>query len=226
LIAVSQLRDYPFFAGLSEAELARLAPFVSKRAFARNAYLFYPGNPAQSIYLVESGLVRIFFCDARGKEFILNLVGPHSVVGLPMLQADQTRLAGAAAQQSSVVLVLSWEDVSSFVKRSPQFMNNILKEMDATIRNLFLYGRTLATTSLNGRLATMLLYLSGSGINQVIRDELDLPLSQAELASWLCASRGRLNRALGFLQQLGLIRTDGQKILILDRLGLERIAEE
>lgn len=222
---VNQLRNYPLFTGLNDAELASLAACLSKRTFARNAYLFYPGNPGLSIYLVESGLVRLFFCDARGQEFILNLVGPHSVIGLPMLQADQIRLAGAAALQTSVVLVLSWEDVTHFRERSPQFMHNIYKEMDASLRKLFIYARSLATMSLNERLAGMLLFQSGNDKSRGVTAELNLPLSQTELAGWVGASRGRFNRALSRFQQLGLIRVNGQKILILDRPGLERMTE-
>jgi CRP-like cAMP-binding protein len=225
LLTVSQIRDYPFFADLNETELASLASCMSKRTFARNAYLYYPGNPGLSIYLVESGLVRLFFCDARGKEYILNLVGRRSVVGVPLLHEDQTRVAGAAALHTSVVLVLPWEDAFRFSKRSPQFMHNMYKEMDAALRKLFVYAQGLATASLNGRLATMLLHLSDYAESQGIANEVDLPLSQSEIASWLGASRGRLNRALSRLQQLGLIRVSGQKIYILDWPGLERMAE-
>jgi CRP-like cAMP-binding protein len=222
---VHQLREYPLFAGLSDAELAQLAACLTKRTFAKGAYLYYPGNPAMSIYLVESGLVRLFFCDARGREFLLNLVGPLSVVGLPFLREDQIRLAGAAALQTSVVLSLSLEDMMNFTKCSPQIMHNIYRELDASMRALFTYARSFVTSSLHGRLAAMLLYLSGGDKSQAIRDEVDLPLSQAEIASWLGASRGRLNRVLNRLQQSGLIQVSGQKILILDRPGLVRMVE-
>jgi CRP-like cAMP-binding protein len=61
---------------------------------------------------------------------------------------------------------------------------------------------------------------------QGYKSEVHLPLSQGEMASWLGASRGRLNRAVKELTQLGLICNDGQKYVILDREGLEQIIQE
>jgi CRP-like cAMP-binding protein len=225
LITKNLLRDYPLFTGLSEAEFSNLASCMSRRTFAKNAYIYYPGNPGLNMYLVESGLVRLFFTNARGEEFIMDLIGPHHIVGFPLLPDDQIRLAGAAAQLTSMVLVLSWEDVSHFMKSSPQFMRNISLETISCVKRQMLHIQSLTCISLNGRLANLLLFLSTNGKNQETRKEIDLPLNQTEMASWLGASRGRLNRVLSRMQNLGLIYVDGQKINILDRQGLERMTE-
>ena len=82
----------------------------------------------------------------------------------------------------------------------------------------------LTTLNLNGRLATMLLRLASKNANQEYI--IDFPIRQEDLAGWVGASRGRLNQAMQLLQQLGLIRVEGQKIVILDYPGLERMSEE
>ena len=58
MLTEDQIRKYPFFEGLNGAELARLANILTKRSFARGAYVFYPGSPGANAYLVESGLVK------------------------------------------------------------------------------------------------------------------------------------------------------------------------
>jgi CRP-like cAMP-binding protein len=225
MITAAEIQDYPLFSGLSEAELASLASRIVKRSFARNAYLYYPGNPGLSMYLVESGLVRQFFCNAQGREFLLNLVGPRSSISLPFLKDDQVRPTGAAAQTPTVVLCLGREDFFYFMERSPQLMRNVYIDLTNSLRKLMLHTRSLASASLNERLAAILLYLSRLHPGQESRDAFPLPLSQADLAGWLGASRGRLNRALSHLVKLGILRVDGQQILILDRSQLERLAE-
>jgi DNA-binding GntR family transcriptional regulator len=70
----------------------------------------------------------------------------------------------------------------------------------------------------------MILRLASEG--EHLERLIELPFSQEMLASWMGASRGRVNRALAQLQQMGLIEHDGQKIRLLDRAGLERMAEE
>jgi CRP-like cAMP-binding protein len=52
--------------------------------------------------------------------------------------------------------------------------------------------------------------------------ELDLGLTQAELASWVASSRETVNKVLATFRDQGLIELVGQRITILDRLGLWR----
>ena len=52
--------------------------------------------------------------------------------------------------------------------------------------------------------------------------EIELRLTQAELASWVAASRESVNKALVASRDQGLIEVEGQRITILDRRGLRR----
>ena len=51
---------------------------------------------------------------------------------------------------------------------------------------------------------------------------IDLRLTQTELATWVAASRERVNKVLGAFRDQGLIEIEGQRVTILDRQGLER----
>lgn len=218
---LSYLHQYPLFSDLRDDELAALASCITKRSFAKGAYLFHPGHPILNMYLLESGMVRAFFPNSRGKEFILTLVYPYSVIGMPVVRENQTRMLGASAVMPSVVLVLAQADLQRITQQSPALKRNLSNLIDTIMRALMFHIRSLVTLSVNGRLATVFLYL-GRG-NQ---GEIELPLNQSELASWIGASRGHLNRAMTYLQKSGLIRVEGQKIIILDRAGLEHVAED
>jgi CRP/FNR family cyclic AMP-dependent transcriptional regulator len=52
--------------------------------------------------------------------------------------------------------------------------------------------------------------------------EIELPLSQSELATWVAASRDSVNKVLSASREQGLIEVEGQRITILARDGLER----
>lgn len=223
---INQLRGYTLFTGLSEAELAQIVPRLSKRAFAKDAYLYHPGNPALNIYLLESGLVRLFFTNSSGQEFIMEIVGPPAIIGVPMLHEDQNRLMGAAAVQPCVVLALSKPDLAEFAQRFPPLMHNIYQSMDRTLRRVIRFTQMLVTLSVDGRLAATLLYLSKFCTDPKQPDVFEMPISQAELANWLGASRGHLNRALKRLQALSLIHVEGQTFTLLDRPGLRRLTED
>lgn len=226
MIPTQYLQDYPLFAGLGSTELSQISPCLTKRTFAKNDYLYQPDNQVSNVYLIESGLVRLFFVDSRGKEYILEIMGPSASIGLPMLHHDQILLIGAVAIQPSVVLMISKQDLAYFAARFPPLMQNIYQSMDQTLRKLLRYTQILLTLNVDGRLAMILLYLNESRPAASPPDEFELPITQEELAHWLGASRGHLNRTLKRLQQLGLIYREGRKITILDPAGLHQISKD
>lgn len=219
------LQDYPFFTGLSETELAQISARLSKRVYGKGAYLYHSGNSAVNAYLVESGLVRLFFPDKQGNEYLVELLVPRSLVGLPMLYADQARKLGAAAVQSTVVLALSQKDLAYFAQCFPQLTRNIYRAMDQALRTLLEALEINVVLDLPGRLAFMILHLSRLDNTLDAKNEFIIPLSQTEMASWLGASRGHFNRTMLRLQQLGIVRIEEQKLTILDRPGLLRLTE-
>lgn len=224
MLSIERLREYPIFTSLSEVELAGVSPFLKRRAFASGAYIYYPGNPGLHSYLVESGLIRLFCCTPAGQELTLKLVGSQEVFGLPLINDEQARLLGAVACKPAVIYSFSREDFLKLMDRSPQFMRNIYQNLIADSRRLLLHFRSIATLSLNGRLAAMLLRLAKANENKQLI--VDMPLNQEEFASWLGASRGRLNQAIHQFEGKSLIRLNGSSIVIQDFSGLQRIAEE
>jgi len=222
----SQLSDYPIFSGLSQSDLAKITQCLSRRSLKKGAYLYKIEDAAVNFYLVESGLLRLFFTDASGQEYLLELVGPGAILGMPLLYEDHVRTLSAAAVVPSVVLALSQRDLAAFSQRFPRLMQNIYQYLFINIRKLINFIQTLVILGVEGRLVNLILHLSSVKIDQTIRDEFEVPVSQAELARWLGTSRGHLNRSLIHLQELGLIRMEGQKLTILDRKGLQAVVED
>jgi len=225
MLAISQFRHHRLFEGLSEAELICLANNLEKRIFAKHAYIFHPGSPGHSLYLVESGQVRSFISDATGHEISLDLIGPGATFGLVGLLDDGVRSTGAIAQQMTVVLRLSGPDLMHCLDACPLFTRNLLTAMSVRLRNLTDYASALTCLDVTGRLAAVILRLAGTDDDSDNGGEFELSLTQTELASWVAASRGRVNRALHALCKRGMLQLTGQKLVILDRRGLKRLVE-
>lgn len=210
---------------MSEPDLANLAARLTKRTLAKGAYLYYPGTPSLHLYVVESGLIRQFFCNANGQEFLANLVGPRSAISFPLLKDDQMRAMGAAAHKTSVVLSLEREDLLYFMERSRQLARNVYQDLTTNMLRLMFHVQSLTTNDLNTRLAVLIVFLTQKAPNFAPEQEYDLPVNQTEIAAWLGASRGQLNRALSRMQQAGILRLKGQKLQILDYPRLEKMTK-
>ena len=67
------LRNVALFARLSDPELEVLAGSLGKRTFATGMIIFHKGGTGQTLYIIESGKVRIFNLSESGQEITVNI---------------------------------------------------------------------------------------------------------------------------------------------------------
>lgn len=220
MLKPEQLRQFPIFNNLPEGDLLALATSITRRSYPKNASIFHPGDVAETTYLIESGMVRIYLLDSRGREFLINLLRPGAAFGHPLNFEAQTRVLGTITQLPSVILSLSHENLLKIARSSPQLSLNLFADMASSMKKLLLHYCSSVSAGLEGRTAALLLH-----IHEEQRQEIYLPVNQSILASWLGVSRGRLSTTLIKFQKTGLIGLEGSRILILHQQGLMAIAE-
>ncbi len=222
MLATSQrLRTYTLFANLSPDTLNVIAARLSKRVFGKGVYIYHRGSPGHVLYFVESGQVRGFITSEAGREVTLAFYNPGDMFGLSGALDDHPRLTTAIAVEPTTVLMLQRDDLTQFSASQPQLAQNLLAEMALSLRNITDYTYALAFLDLTGRVATVLLQIDSHNAE----GKVPMNLTQTDLANWVAASRGRVNRVLKDLRELGLIQIDEQKVIIRDRAGLERLVQ-
>ena len=219
---IALLRKVPLFAGLSDQDLAALAGSLGKRTFAKNMIIFHQGSLGQTLYIIESGKVRIFLLSESGQETTLNIYGAGDVFGEFSLLDGLPRSAGAVAMEKTVTLTLSREDFLRHLEACPQMALSIMQLLTLRLRFTTAQAESLAFLDVYGRVAMRLLDLAGRYGTEKGSIELDLHLTQAELATWVAATRESVNKVLGAFRDQGLILVEGQTITILDPEGLEK----
>lgn len=216
------LRQASLFAGLTDTELQTLALTLHRHTFAPGIIIFHRDAPGNTLYLVEAGRVRIFLLSDAGQEITLNFHGPGECFGELALLDGMARSAGAITLEHTVVYTLHRDDFLRHLRTHPHIAESILALLSRRLRQLTDYTETLAFLDVYDRVVSKLLDMAvrygvvGDGIL------IDLPLTQGELATWVVASRERVNKALGMLRDRGLIDVDGKQITILDMDGLRR----
>ena len=219
---VTMLRNVPFLAALSDQELEVLAESLGKRTFGKGMIIFHKGSPGQTLYIIESGKVRIFILSESGQEISVNIYGPGDVFGELALLDGLPRSAGAVAMEKTVTFTLHRDDFLRHLEACPRMARSIMEVLSTRVRYTTDYAESLAFLDVYGRVAAKLLELADRYGVQKEGIEIELRLTQAELASWVGASRERVNKVLGTLRDYGLIEIEGQRITILDRPGLKR----
>ena len=212
------LRRTPLFADLPDAELHALAAHLSKRTFGKGMILFHKDSPGQTLYLIESGTVRIFVLSEAGQEMTLNVHGAGECFGEISLLDGKPRSAGAVALEQTVTYALHRDDFLRCLHDYPVLAQRIVELLAERLRHLTAYAECLAFLDVPGRLAAALLDLAERhGIKRDANTvEIDLHLTQTELATWVGATREMVNRALVVFRDQGWITIEGQTIKILD----------
>jgi CRP/FNR family transcriptional regulator/CRP/FNR family cyclic AMP-dependent transcriptional regulator len=219
---VIALRNVPFFADLSDPELEALADSLEKRTFGKGMIIFHKDSPGQTLYIIESGKVRIFILSESGQEISVNIYGPGDTFGELALLDGLPRSAGAVAMERTVTFALHRDDFLRHLEACPRMAQSIIEVLSTRLRYTTTYAESLVFLDVCGRVATKLLELAERYGVQKEGIEIELRLTQAELASWVGTTRESVNKVLGTFRGQGLIEVKGRKITILDRERLRK----
>jgi CRP/FNR family cyclic AMP-dependent transcriptional regulator len=219
----SMLKRIPLFSDLAEQELELLADTLRRRAFAKGMIIFHKDSPGQTLYVIESGKVRIFILSESGQEISVRIHGCGDIFGELSMLDGLPRSAGAVAIEQTAVLMLHRDDFLPLLEGLPRMALGIITTLSGRVRYATKYAESLAFLDVFGRVADRLLELADCyGVNREEGTEIDLRLTQTELASLVGTTRESANKVLGTFRDQGLIRLRGQRITVLDRRGLRR----
>src|SRR5712692_5603666 len=87
------------FEDLSDDDLEGLAGFLRRRRFSRGHIILVKGDPGTSLYMIESGRVKIVLTSREGKEIVLAIQGEEEVFGELALLDGEPRSADAVAHE-------------------------------------------------------------------------------------------------------------------------------
>lgn len=220
--AVKRIADIPLFAGLSQGQYEALARIGVRRSCRKGERLFSEGDEGTGFYVVLAGRVKIFKVSADGKEQILHFVGPGDSFGEVSVFTGQGFPADAVTAVQTTLLFFPRAAFSALIGKEPALALNMLAQLSRRLRQFAGLIEDLSLKEVPGRLAKYLLYLSSADGD----GSLELDISKGQLASLLGTIPETLSRILAKMNRQGLIRSRGALVRILDRPGLEAIAQE
>jgi CRP-like cAMP-binding protein len=219
---LAQLRQVSFCAGLPDATVAALAAIAIPLLRPAGTVVQVEGDPAEAMYIVVRGRVKISRIGSNGREQLLNVIPAGGHFNTVPIFDGGTCPANAQAITDVTLLVLPADAMRRVVELHPPLALALLKEFTGRVRHLVNLVDELSLHTVQGRLAGLLL-------SQAAAAEQGDPaaqLTQAEMAAHLGTVREMVGRALKAFEALGLIRVDRGVITLLDRAGLEAQREQ
>lgn len=209
------LHNIPLFSDLDEAELATLTEKAVTRQYQRHTIIINEGDNSDSLYIINSGRVKIILGDEEGKEVILNTQGEGEYFGELALLDPAPRSASVMTTEKCSLTMISKTDFDDFLEKHPEANLKIMRNIIKRLRLLSEDVKSLALMDVYGRVARVLLQLSKDVEGSLVVED---GLTQQDIASRVGASREMVSRVLKDLKTGGYIDIKDRVITIREKL--------
>ncbi len=203
------------FGDLEPAVLDRLSERAVNRHFSKGEFIFHEGDPGDSLFVICSGLVKVFVTSADGDEMVLTTLVPPEVFGELSLIDGGQRSASAEVLEQTELLVITRSSLLETLNANPEVTDRLLVTLGSLVRRLTEQASDLVFLDLYGRVAKLLVGLADER-GETSRDGivLDLNVTQSDLARMVGGTRQSVNQILRAFDRRGYVELKGRTIML------------
>jgi CRP/FNR family cyclic AMP-dependent transcriptional regulator len=171
--------------------------------------LFSQGDPADAVFYILKGTIRITVLSRQGKEAVIATLGPGDFLGEGCLAGQRLRMATATATTDASLMKLEKNLIVGLLRDQPAFSEMFMSYVLA--RNARIEGDLIDQlfNSSERRLARMLLLLAHVG-KEKDAESVVPKISQETLAGMIGTTRARVSFFMNRFRKLGLIEYNGE----------------
>ncbi|MCW6035145.1 global nitrogen regulator NtcA [Spirulina subsalsa FACHB-351] len=191
----------------------------------RGKTIFFPGDPAERVYFLMKGAVKLSRVYEAGEEITVALLRENSVFGVLSLITGQKsdRFYHAVAFTPVEMLSAPIDQVEQALKENPDLAMVMLKGLSSRILQTEMMIETLAHRDMGSRLVSFLLILCRDfGVPTPNGIRIDLKLSHQAIAEAIGSTRVTVTRLLGDLRQEDMISIHKKKITVHNPVALSQ----
>jgi CRP/FNR family cyclic AMP-dependent transcriptional regulator len=176
--------------------------------YRKNQIVFSQGEPADSVFYIQAGKVKVTVISEQGKEAIVAVLGPDEFCGEGCLAGQPRRMASATAMTECEIMRLEKGTIIRVLHEEPAFSEMFVAHLLArTIR----VEEDLVDQLFNSsekRLARALLLLANFG-KEGRPEPIIARVSQETLAEMIGTTRSRVSHFMNKFREFGFINYNG-----------------
>ena len=194
----------------------------------KGSLIFYEGDKPGKVFFVKSGYAKLFHSSESGKDAIIYLYGPGTVLGLRALTSEDELLRHSAETLTDTqVITLSREEYIKALGEHPEYIVDLLhlfiERLNYTERKL----SGFILTDVTARVANFLLNVGkrfGEKTPQGI--VIPIPLTHQRIAEFVGSFRETVTGSVQKLEKAKCISYTGKTLTITNLKTLEGIIHE
>lgn len=191
----------------SKAFLAVVGEGRTLAKYKKNRIVFAQGDPADSVFYIQRGKIKIAIVSPRGKEAVIALLSEGFFFGEGCLAGQHLRMSTAVAITDASIIQVTKAVMTRILHDEPEFSETFIAHL--LTRNIRIEEDLIDQlfNSSEKRLARILLLLANFGKDA--RPEGVIPnISQETLAEMIGTTRSRVSFFLTKFRKLGFIEYD------------------
>ena len=223
MITADMLAGSSLLRNLPEESVSRLTTAARRRTYRRGEVVFHQGDPGDALHFLVDGRVKIVLDAESGDEAVIAILGPGDCFGELSLIDGEPRSATVEALEPVQTVSLARSDFITFLHQNPAALDRLLGSLASMVRRANEGVADLVFLDLEGRLVKKLLELAdahGKAVDGAV--EIEVPMTQEDLAAMIGATRASVNKLLGWYEDRGAIQRRGRRIAIFDPSRLRR----
>ena len=214
---IDYVKKLSFFSEIDDEDAEKIANLILERKYKKNKIVFMEGEPAEAVFFVKSGKVKISKNTLDGKEHIIHIMTDGEVFAEACLFGISPYPANAEAIEDSEVFLIKNSDLEKMLESSPKTAIQIIKVMSKRLNLVSSQIENLALRDAYGKTASLII--------QLLKDEgkaagdgvvLKVNLSRQDMGNMVGLTRETLTRALTRLKNDRAIEIDRDEIKVID----------
>jgi CRP/FNR family transcriptional regulator len=190
---------------------------------ARGAVVCRQGTPADHLYFIHHGQIRLYQVGPDGEERLIEILGAGQWFGCSALTGDGSFTAQAVAASEAQLSRVSGARVMELVTLNPQAAAELIRHLAASVQQAREEAGRLVFQDCNQRLISAMLRFSNSAAATQQGENTILHLTHEQLAQAVGAARETISLALTEMRHRNVVRT-GRNRLIFNREALRQLA--
>src|ERR1700693_3061517 len=176
--------------------------------YRKDEIVFSQGDPADAVFYIQSGKVKVTVVSEQGKEAVVAMLGTNDFFGEGCLAGQARRMATVLTMMDSVIVRLEKAAIVRVIHREPAFSEMFIAHLLARAIRVEADLVDQLFNSSEKRLARLLLLLANFGKEEKPEPIL-AKISQETLADMIGTTRSRVSFFMNKFRKLGLIDYNG-----------------
>jgi CRP/FNR family transcriptional regulator len=208
---------------LPQEYASRLLKTASSVSSPRRQVLFQEGAPADGCYWLERGVLKISVASPSGKEHILAILGPGSIVGEFAMIDEAPRSATVEAVMDCELTFVSRSAFKTCLQEHPELYGHLALILVARLRQADEEAAAASFLTPKARIARALLQFSEHLGREIGHDRIEVvhAIRQSDLASMAGVARESVSRALSDWKRRDIVGKRSSNRYVIHRKTLE-----